>query len=100
TGVQTCALPILIREPTPRLAKRGVGSRITTAVLPCFVSRPEAMDRRKNIFSASTSRKVEFRQPDGQQFTPSSRFLRTALADRSRPRFQVNRKELRHVPCL
>jgi len=55
---------------------------------------------RKNIFSASTSRKVEFRQHDGQQFTPSSRFFRTALEDRSRPRFQVNRKEFRHVPRL
>jgi hypothetical protein len=41
---------------------------------PYFVSRPEAMDGRKNIFSASMSRKVEFRQHDVQQFTPSSRF--------------------------
>ena len=49
------------------------------------------MCRRKNLFSASTSRKVEFQQHDGQQFTPSSRFFRTALEDRSRPRFLLER---------
>src|SRR5260370_31012434 len=33
------------------------------------------MGCRKNVFSASTARKAEFRQHDEQQFTPSSRFF-------------------------